>query len=72
MICKTALLRRIEMIDSIIARTGRMIATTTGRTDAMTGKIDIRTFMTAMRIGITDAGATTAIGGATCGVITRP
>jgi len=57
-IFKTALHRAIGMIASKTVKTG-----------ATTGKIDIRTFMTAMRIGITDAGATTAIGGATCGAI---
>jgi hypothetical protein len=58
-ICKTVSLRRIGVIDS-----------TTVRTAAMTGKIGIRTFMTATKIGITDAGAITAIGGAICGVTT--
>ena len=56
-IFKTALLRGIGMI-----------ASKTGRTGAMTGKIAIRTFMTATKIGIMGTGTTTAIGGATCGV----
>lgn len=59
-ICKTDSLLVIGMIDSIIDRTG-----------VMTGKIDIRTSTIATTIGIMAAGATTAIGGATCGVTIR-
>jgi hypothetical protein len=47
-----------------------MIASKTARAGAMTGKIVIKISMTATKIGITDAGATTEVGGATCGVIT--
>jgi len=58
-IFKTALLRGIGMSVS-----------KTGRTAATTGKIAIKTFMTATKIGIMGTGTTTAIGGATCGVTT--